>query len=771
MIRKTTLLIGLLVSLTSITFSCSQVKDNQQIENLRAFAKLYGYIKYFHPSDEASNIDWDKFAVYGVSKIKDVRTTEELKNTLSELFNPIAPTLQIYEKGEVPVELVIPKDVDSFKQVTWQHLGVELSKRSNMYKSIRTNRITEQKHKRRYTGFGTITKGIDAKLYHNRIIRLSAAVRTEVSGIGNQGQLWLRVDMPDTTVGFFDNMVDRPITGSAWKNYEIVGSVPEGARWIVFGCFLKGVGKTFVDNLKVEYQDTSKNWIPINIENSDFEYGNVIGVPFQWGGGSVGYKYSLVSENVFNGTKCLLIESTTEDSDHSKKLYERLPEDNEFITRNISENLLCNIRLSLLSDSIHTLPYANKEVFERLTKKLALIDLSEESSKNHSVNISDIIISWNVFQHFYPYFDVLDIDWNDVLVDALSETLRLTGKDSHYDILRKMVAKLEDGHGVVYEKSRAPKGGIPIKVEYREKSFVVVASKDSVFLPGDLILSVDGKSSEEYLKGIEQFVSGSSQLKTYRALNLFGDGVLDSFARIKIQRGDERIDIKYKRKEKYSNLFFNSVNEFSFPDIKRLPNNIYYVNLHTTPNNVFMDSMQVLRNAKGVIFDCRYDGERKGKFEQINNRTLISNITNKTVESAQWHVPEVIYPDQEELSFYESSWSIDSSGDSFKGKVVFIIQPSVVSSGETYMGIVENYKLAEFVGSTTAGCNGNANFIFLPGGYTIMWTGMKVLKHDGSQHHLIGIEPTYPVEKTIQAVKEGRDEYLEKAIEVIMNLN
>lgn len=47
-----------------------------------------------------------------------------------------------------------------------------------------------------------------------------------------------------------------------------------------------------------------------------------------------------------------------------------------------------------------------------------------------------------------------------------------------------------------------------------------------------------------------------------------------------------------------------------------------------------------------------------------------------------------------------------------------------------------------------------------------MWTGMKVLKHDGSQLYLKGFEPDYPVNKTIRAIKEGRDEYLEKALEV-----
>ncbi|MBN1181299.1 MAG: hypothetical protein JXB49_03360, partial [Bacteroidales bacterium] len=67
----------------------------------------------------------------------------------------------------------------------------------------------------------------------------------------------------------------------------------------------------------------------------------------------------------------------------------------------------------------------------------------------------------------------------------------------------------------------------------------------------------------------------------------------------------------------------------------------------------------------------------------------------------------------------------------------------------------------------TAGTNGNVNHIPLMGGYNIEWTGMKVLKHDGSRLHLIGFEPDYKVDRTIRAIKEGRDEYIEKAIQRI----
>lgn len=46
---------------------------------------------------------------------------------------------------------------------------------------------------------------------------------------------------------------------------------------------------------------------------------------------------------------------------------------------------------------------------------------------------------------------------------------------------------------------------------------------------------------------------------------------------------------------------------------------------------------------------------------------------------------------------------------------------------------------------------------------------MHVVKHDGSQHHGIGILPDIYVKKTIEGIKEGRDEFLEKAVEVVKN--
>ena len=102
-----------------------------------------------------------------------------------------------------------------------------------------------------------------------------------------------------------------------------------------------------------------------------------------------------------------------------------------------------------------------------------------------------------------------------------------------------------------------------------------------------------------------------------------------------------------------------------------------------------------------------------------------------------------------------------------RGKIAFLTDGRAISYAESIMGIVEHYKFGEIVGSTTAGTNGNVNPFTLPGGFLVSFTGMKVLKHDGSRHHGVGIAPTVSVVPTAAGIAAGKDEVLEKAIKIL----
>jgi C-terminal processing protease CtpA/Prc len=74
---------------------------------------------------------------------------------------------------------------------------------------------------------------------------------------------------------------------------------------------------------------------------------------------------------------------------------------------------------------------------------------------------------------------------------------------------------------------------------------------------------------------------------------------------------------------------------------------------------------------------------------------------------------------------------------------------------------------ATVIGSTTAGADGNVSSIRLPGGISTMISGIGVYYPDGRETQRIGIVPDIEVKPTIEGIKNGKDEVLEKAIEFI----
>lgn len=72
------------------------------------------------------------------------------------------------------------------------------------------------------------------------------------------------------------------------------------------------------------------------------------------------------------------------------------------------------------------------------------------------------------------------------------------------------------------------------------------------------------------------------------------------------------------------------------------------------------------------------------------------------------------------------------------------------------------------IGSTTAGADGNVSGIYLPGGIRTMISGIGVFYPDRTETQRVGIVPDIEIKPTIEGIKKGKDELLEKAIELII---
>ena len=321
-----------------------------------------------------------------------------------------------------------------------------------------------------------------------------------------------------------------------------------------------------------------------------------------------------------------------------------------------------------------------------------------------------------------------------------------------------MVAQLHDGHGYVVHGD--PELAFPpFRWEWIENRLVIVqvaAGEAKDLKPGDVVLQVDGKPAAQALADLETMIAGATpQWRRFRGLQELAAGPPNSELVLEIQSATgppHRVSVSRKPGA-------GELEEKRPPKIAEIKPGIWYVDLDRADDKDLDDAVPKLEKAKGIVFDLR--GYPKSEPRHIGH------LIDKPVTCAQWHIPVNDYPDRTRTRFNFTHWDVPPLPPRYKGKIAFLTDGRAISYAETYLGIIEHYKLGTIVGSPTAGTNGNVNPFALPGGYAVVWTGMKVLKQDGSQHHGIGILPTVPAARTIRGVAEGRDEVLERGVEVV----
>jgi C-terminal processing protease CtpA/Prc len=111
---------------------------------------------------------------------------------------------------------------------------------------------------------------------------------------------------------------------------------------------------------------------------------------------------------------------------------------------------------------------------------------------------------------------------------------------------------------------------------------------------------------------------------------------------------------------------------------------------------------------------------------------------------------------------------IPSKHKTYKGKVVVIVNELTQSSAEYTTMAFRAGENTTVIGSTTAGADGNVSSILLPGNIRTMISGIGVFYPDKTQTQRVGIVPDIEVKPTIIGIKNGKDEPLEKAIELIL---
>jgi len=760
--------------LFAFTFVLANAQNKQQIiVNETAFTRLYGYVRYFYPGDEAASINWELFATYGAKKVANCTNHQSLKQALTDLFKPIAPTLQLADSNESVAfnkQSLIPPSLNGYKTIAWQHVGVNaraLNYKESPFQSARTNRkiyIDPYNQK-----FGSFTNDMDITAYRNKEFILTGRAKM-FSGTG-KGHLLVRVITPKNGSGFYSNMQENPIISTDWKNFEIKGRIDSNAQQLRIGAFLSGTGEFSIDDLSVSVKEGS-SWTNIYVNNFNKEKTGTT-TRATLGDKSVikeskDFIYNIIENPKKPGEKWLSIKSTAKTEEEHKTFFKTYPKVGEYVTKYIGSGLKIVMPMALYGDEQHTYPSADSSAFLKLRTDLNDLSVTAVTADSLATRFADLVITWNVFQHFFPYFDVGQTNWSHDLGNAFSNAL--VDKDS-YDFkrtLQKLTATLKDEHIEVSWLKDKKAFFPPITWEWIESKLVVtkVLKKSVPLAPGDIITAIDDESPDSYFKNIEQYIAAATpgglvdQAQTQSLLGTKGSALHLSFLNHDNVPGRARLVRNLTYNDHYNALSLTD----SINSIKRIDQNIMYINIGVADMKAINKALPELQKCKAIICDLRND-----MIDNDNNHFIEYLLTKKDTAKHWGQTAHIIYPDQERIAGYETDgFDLVPAKPHINAKIIFLVDGSDYSWAESYMSIIAHYKLATIIGQPTAGTNGDVNELSLPGGYKVSFSGLKITQLNGSPHQGVGTKPDIYVTKTIKGVRDGKDEFLEKAIEVAM---
>lgn len=697
-----------------------------ELEALAALARLHGYVRYFHPSDAAAEADWDARTVAGARALLGCEDRRELQAALLRWLAPVAPSVAIYAEDQDPPTLALEA---RGPQVFWRHQGLGERPRG-IYRSVREGRPRSAAQN---GALALLSRTIDATALRGQTVRLSADVR--VSGQDSHAELSLFVERPEAGTGARE---ERIVASPSWRRASVEASVAEDAEELSVTVLARGSGTVDVRAFALESVDEQGSR-PIPVDGFDLADRELEA----WTSGERGYSIELIDDAELEGAPFVRFSAVLVELGAAP--FRARPRPGELRDLPLGAGLRVRLPVSL-PDCLARRGSGDPPEAPELARPGEALD-------DPALRAALVCVGWSGLRHFFPYFDEIDGDWEAVLERSLAEVLAARDEAGVRATLQRMIAPLEDGHGRVL--GFVPEPLAFVSFARAEGKVVVVAAGEGLDLsPGDLVLAVDDVEIEAALARAATRVSGSVQWIEVQLLRegLITAGPPGTKVRLLLERAGERVRVELPRERWPGGWPTPAHPAYTVHD-----DGVIYVDLVRVSWQELEARIDELVAAAGLVFDLR-------GYPHATVMPLLNHLLRRRDRAKWMFVPQLLYPNQACVGWREQGWALRPQRPRLEAKVAFITDGRAISAVESFLGIVEGYGLGDIVGAPTAGANGNSNFVGLPAGYALMFTGMKVRRLDGSQLHARGIPPTIPAEPTIAGIRAGRDEPLERAL-------
>lgn len=660
--------------------------------------------------------------------------------------------------------------------------------------------------------FGSIAYKIPAK-YEGKSITLEGYMKIKEVQNGFAGLL-MRIDGNGSTLAF-DNMQSQNITGTHdWKKYTITFNYPEEAQYIYVAGILVGKGEAWFDdftltidgenvqNLKeIEKQPTkaeldkefdSGSMIELsNVTSRDTENLKLLGRIW----GFLKYHHPEIAKGNYNWDyelfrflpKFIKSKTNGERDEHLIDWVSSLGTLEECSDcKSISESAVIKPDLEWIKGLDDPLKNKLLEVYNsRSQGSQYYIDMAPSVGnpifKNEEAyylmpfpddgyRLLALYRFWNMIHYFFPYRHLTDKDWNTVLGEYIPTFLNAKNELEYEMAAIQLIGDVQDTHANIWEgagKLNAWKGSNypPVHTRFIENQLVVTdfyneEHRGKVGLEiGDVITEINDIPVAEIVEEKAKYYPASNYPTMLRDISTDLLRSNSDEIKIKMQSGENKVKIKsLKLYPKDSLDIYRWYRRDDRKSFKLLDNNIGYVTLQTIKDEDIPKIKKQFKNTKGIVIDIRNYPSTFVPFALgtyfVSSATSFVKFTHGSVDNPG------------EFTF-EKELKIPSKGDTYHGKLVVLVNELTQSQAEYTSMAFRAGDNTTIIGSTTAGADGNVSPIYLPGGMRTMISGIGVYYPNGEETQRVGIVPDIEVKPTILGIRQGKDELLEKAIEII----
>jgi len=664
------------------------------------------------------------------------------------------------------------------------------------------------------SSFGSIAYKIPAN-YEGKKIKLEGFMKIKDVENGFAGLL-LRVDGSGTSLAF-DNMQSQNIKGTKdWQKYTIALDYPEGAENIYIAGILSGKGEAWFDDfvlsidgksvqtlkevetqlskaqLDKEFDDGSLIELSnLNIEN--VETLELLGRVW----GFLKYHHPEIAEGNYNWDyelfrflpKYIKAENTIERDKHLVDWIDsfgqlkectkcQLTDEDAFLKPDMEwiNNQSADLRNKLLY--VYNNRSQGKHYYIGMTANVGNPEFKNENPYSNmpypddGFRLLSLYRYWNMINYFFPYKHLMDKDWNEKLKEYIPLFINTKNELEYEFAAIQLIGDIQDTHANLWggaDKIDEWKGSNypPIHVRFIENQLVVIdyynqELKNEVGLKiGDVITKINGNPIENIVKEKSKYYPASN--KPTRLRDISADLLRSNSENIEIEfiSGDSNPQTKtLKLYPKDSLDIYGWYRKSDDKSFKMLDNNIGYVTLQTIKEEDIPKIKDEFKNTNGIIIDIRNYPSTFVPFSLgsyfVSSSTPFVKFTNGNVDNPG------------EFTF-TSNLKIPSQGRTYQGKLIVLVNELSQSQAEYTSMAFRAGDNTKIIGSTTAGADGNVSAIKLPGGLRTMISGIGVNYPNGEETQRVGIIPDIEVKPTIEGIRNGKDELIEKAIEVILN--